>query len=124
MITTVPKFDKIKGDKVIVHYIGYLPDGSVFEVVNETDPLVIPVDKGFQNSCLEAIGKNIWLGEGARFRCAGYFGVPEKGGPEFLPSGIDLEFDVDCVGLEKPELGEYGDELPGEQSYLPPRDDL
>ena len=41
-----------------------------------------------------------------------------------LAPGIALDFDVDCVGLEKPELGEYGDELPGEQSYLPPRDDL
>jgi len=89
-----------KGDKVKVHYSGYLTDGKMFDSsVERGEPIEFPVGKGM---VIKGWDEGLLLlnpGDKAKFIIPYALAYGEAGRAPVIPAKADLVFDVELVGI-------------------------
>ena len=96
-----------KEDVVVVHYVGKLKDGKVFDSsVARGEPAVFPLDqviKGWTEGL-----QLMPVGSKYRFQIPAALGYGEKGFPPAIPANADLTFEVELLDV-MPQQGGAGE---------------
>lgn len=89
-----------KGDKVKVHYTGYLSDGKIFDSsVERGEPIEFPLGKGMVIKGWEEGIALLCPGDKARLIIPYALAYGESGRPPIIPAKADLTFDVELVAV-------------------------
>ena len=100
------------GDVVMVHYTGKLEDGTVFDTslrprsqgrVTQVEPFVFTLGKGLVIPGWEQGIKGMKVGEKRQLVIPPNLAYGEKGAGGVIPPNATLVFDVQLVGLWRPE---------------------
>lgn len=87
------------GQTVIVHYSGYLTDGSMFDSsVERGDPLQFPLGQGRVIKGWDLGIAALQVGSQARLIIPFQLGYGEAGYPPVIPAKANLIFDVELIG--------------------------
>jgi FKBP-type peptidyl-prolyl cis-trans isomerase FkpA len=87
-------------DKVKVHYVGTLPDGTEFDSsIKRNEPAVFPVT-GVIGCWTEAL-QRMKVGEKAKLTCPAEIAYGDQGHPPTIPDGATLLFDVELLDIVK-----------------------
>jgi FKBP-type peptidyl-prolyl cis-trans isomerase FkpA len=87
-------------DKVKVHYVGTLPDGTEFDSsIKRNEPAVFPVT-GVIGCWTEAL-QRMKVGEKAKLTCPAEIAYGDSGHPPSIPGGATLLFDVELLDIVK-----------------------
>jgi len=94
---TFPK----KGQTVVVHYTGHLPNGQVFDSSRERQQhfKFILGKKQVLKGWEEGI-KQMSIGERAKLICPPEFAYGKQGYPGAIPPNATLTFDIELIALE------------------------
>mgnify|MGYP006297248569 CR=1 FL=1 len=89
------------GEMVEVHFVGKLPDGTVFDDTRQGQPPVLPVDDpGVLKGWTEA-WKRMKVGSKWRIVIPPELGLGEKGAPPKIPPNTALIFEMELLGIEE-----------------------
>jgi FKBP-type peptidyl-prolyl cis-trans isomerase len=100
------------GDVVMIHYTGKLEDGTVFDTSrqirpNQREPFPLPLTIRLGDGVVikgwEVGLQGMKLGEKRRLTIPPEMGYGERGFPPVIPQNATLVFDVELVGLARPE---------------------
>ena len=87
-------------DRVKVHYVGTLPDGTEFDSsIKRKEPAVFAVT-GVIGCWTEAL-QRMKVGEKARLTCPAGIAYGDQGHPPTIPGGATLLFDVELLDIVK-----------------------
>ena len=99
-------------DRVKVHYVGTLTDGTEFDSSRKRgQPATFPLN-GVIKCWTEGVGR-MKVGEQAVLTCPSDIAYGDGGRPPTIPGGATLVFDVELLGIEKPETPPPGASMPG-----------
>nr|QBH73886.1 fk506-binding protein [Essigella californica] len=82
-----------KGCRAFVHYIGTLPDGTVFDRTNEA-PFQFTLGKDVTIKCFELAVLTMNLDETSKFRCHPDYGYGSDGFEQVIPPDTWLTFEI------------------------------
>ena len=89
-------------DRVKVHYVGTLTDGTEFDSSRKRgQPATFPLN-GVIKCWTEGVGR-MKVGEQAILTCPSDIAYGDGGRPPTIPGGATLIFNVELLGIEKPE---------------------
>jgi FKBP-type peptidyl-prolyl cis-trans isomerase len=90
-------------DTVKVHYVGKLPDGTVFDASRRRGdaPATLPLAKVIR--CWNEAIQKMNVGGRATIACPADLAYGEAGRPPTIPPNSALAFEVELVGIEGPE---------------------
>jgi FKBP-type peptidyl-prolyl cis-trans isomerase len=95
-----------KGQLVVVHYTGLLPDGKKFDSSRDRgEPFEFPVGEGVVIRGWDEGIARLHVGERARLIIPPNLGYGAAGAPPTIPPDADLIFDVELIAIK-------GDETP------------
>ena len=89
------------GMTVSVHYVGYLPDGRVFDATHRRGaPLRFRLDRNEVIEGLDAAAAQLSAGERAKVRMGCDRAYGDRGFPYLVPPKTALVFDLEMLGAE------------------------
>ncbi len=89
------------GDVLVVHYTGYLADGTKFDSsVDRGSPFEFPLGAGQVIAGWEIGMKGMKVGEARRLIIPGKFAYGERGYPGVIPPNATLTFDVELLAIK------------------------
>ena len=92
-----------KGDKMHVHYVGRLLDGTEFDnSYGNSRPFRFTLGVGAVIQCWDIVGVRMSLGEKIKIVCPYNLAYGEKGFAA-IPPKADIIFEVELIKFEKPE---------------------
>ncbi|KAI1284960.1 Peptidyl-prolyl cis-trans isomerase FKBP1A [Halotydeus destructor] len=95
--STYPK----KGQTVVVHYTGTLPDGKKFDSSRDRGkPFKFKIGKGEVIKGWDEGVAKMSVGERAKLTCSPDYAYGDKGHPGVIPPKATLIFDVELIKLE------------------------
>jgi FKBP-type peptidyl-prolyl cis-trans isomerase FklB len=110
------------GDQVVVHYVGKLPSGKVFDSsVARGEPLVIPVKSG-PGGVIEGWVEGLKLmpvGSKYKLYIPANLAYGKEGRPPAIPANQDLVFEVQLVDVASSNSGAPGQQQGSEQENAP-----
>jgi FKBP-type peptidyl-prolyl cis-trans isomerase FkpA len=87
-------------DRVKVHYVGTLPDGTEFDSsIKRKEPATFPLN-GVIKCWTEGVGR-MKVGEKAKLTCPSDLAYGDSGQPPTIPGGATLIFDVELLEIVK-----------------------
>jgi len=96
-----PDCKPLKGDKVKVHYVGTLQDGSKFDSSRDRDtPFTFDLGRGMVIKGWDEGVASMCKGELAVFTIASQYAYGETGSPPKIPPAATLIFEVELLGFE------------------------
>merc|ERR1712117_1008101 len=96
-----PDCKPLKGDKVKVHYVGTLQDGSKFDSSRDRDtPFTFDLGRGMVIKGWDEGVASMCKGELSVFTIASQYAYGETGSPPKIPPAATLIFEVELLGFE------------------------
>lgn len=96
------------GDKVHIHYVGTLNDGSKFDSSRDRGkPFITEIGMSKVIKAWDMLVPTMNLGEIAKFTCPPAYAYGSRGFPGLIPPNSPLTFEVELIGIndrmKKPE---------------------
>ncbi|KAL4881597.1 hypothetical protein BJY04DRAFT_188412 [Aspergillus karnatakaensis] len=89
-----------KGDRVTIHYVGTLQDGSTFDSSRDRkDPFVTPIGVGRVIKGWDEGVPQLSLGEKANLICSPDYAYGPRGYPPVIPANATLKFEVELLKI-------------------------
>ena len=90
-----------RGQKVSVHYTGYLLDGTKFDSsVDRNQPFMFQIGKGVISGWNNAL-MSMKLGEKSEFTLAPEYAYGARGAPPSIPGNATLKFEIELLKIHK-----------------------